>query len=204
MNIKAFLVISRSGTLRVVKNRPYLNNTEIAVTLDINVPNKFFERLMPTVSIDLPEEAIVNPDTQAVIKISALEIADKLNLDVTAVEDGLRTMLEEKASKDPSKYTSREVAIELHKHGFYVPSMYYYEWTGATEIEELTEAGWLEDSINVYTEAEIDAYFPKNVAVNENVVEFGIKPEDNEATKKAKVMVHLLKTGIIDKIDATG
>lgn len=101
MNIKAFLVISRSGTLRVVKNRPYLNNTEIAVTLDIDVPNKFFERLMPTVKIDLPEEAIVNPDTQAVIKISALEIADKLNLDVTAVEDGLRTMLEEKAASAP-------------------------------------------------------------------------------------------------------
>jgi hypothetical protein len=96
MNIKAFLVISRGGSLRVVKTRPYLNNSEIAVTLDINVPNVFFERLMPTVQIDLPVEAIANPSTDAIVKITALEIADKLQLDVTDVEDGLRAMLTEK------------------------------------------------------------------------------------------------------------
>lgn len=98
MNIKAYLIISNSGTLRVVKGRPYLNNTEIAVTLDIDVPKVFFERLMPTVKIELPVEAIANPSTDAVVKISALEIADKLQLNVSDVEDGLRTMLEEKAA----------------------------------------------------------------------------------------------------------
>ena len=97
MNIKAYLVISKSGTLRVVKNRPYLNNSEIAVKLEIDVPNVFFERLMPTIKIDLPVEAIANPSTDAVVFISALEIADKLQLNVSDVEDGLRTMLEEKA-----------------------------------------------------------------------------------------------------------
>ena len=100
MKIKSFLVISSSGSLRVVKNRPYLNNREIAVTLEIDVPNVFFNRLMPTVKIDLPVEAITNPSTDAVIKISAYEIADKLNLEVGAVEDGLRTMLEEKSKKN--------------------------------------------------------------------------------------------------------
>lgn len=104
---------------------------------------------------------------------------------------------------DKTKFTSLDVSIELHKYGFYVPSLYYYEWTGATEIEELTAPGWLEDSINVYTDEEMAAHFPKNVAVNENVVEFGIKPGDNDATKKARVMVHLLKNKIIDRIDAT-
>ena len=104
---------------------------------------------------------------------------------------------------DKSKFTSLEISIELHKYGFYVPSMYYYEWTGATEIEELTELGWLEDSINVYTDEEMAAHFPSNVAVNESVVEFSIKPGDNEATKKAKVIVYLLKNKIIERIDAT-
>ena len=55
-----------------------------------------------------------------------------------------------------------------------------------TRLSKLTEPGWLEDSINVYTEEEIDKYFPKNVAVNENVVEFGIKPTDNDATEESK------------------
>ena len=102
-----------------------------------------------------------------------------------------------------NEFTSKEVSIELHKYGFYVPSINYYEWTGAITVVQQMESSWLEDSINVYTEAEIDKHFPKNVAVNENVVEFGIKPEDNNATKKAKVLVYLLKNKMVEKIDAT-
>ena len=104
---------------------------------------------------------------------------------------------------DPSDFTSLDVSIELHKHGFYVPSSYYYEWTGATEISKSDEKYWFQDSINVYTQEEIDEHFPSNVAVNENVKEFGIKPGDNEVTKKARVLVTLLKNNIISKIDAT-
>jgi len=100
-------------------------------------------------------------------------------------------------------FTSKEVSIELHKVGFYKPSLFYYEWTGAEKIEKLTEPGWLEDSINVYTEEEITESLPKNVGINPNVVEFGFKPGDNLATQKAKVMVYLLKNKML-KIDETG
>lgn len=76
--------------------KPALSSNQIAVYISVKVPVAFFERLTPVVEIELPEEAVVNPNIQSVIKLSALEIADKLQLDVTAVEDGLMQMIEAK------------------------------------------------------------------------------------------------------------
>jgi len=94
-------------------------------------------------------------------------------------------------------FTDKEISIRLHKLTFAKPSKYYYEWTGATEIEELTSAGWLEDSINVYTAKQMARELPRGSAINENVVEFGLLPIDNLATKRAKVICYLLEHGIM-------
>ena len=81
------------------KNKPSLSNRQIAVYVKITVPNAFFERLTPVVEIELPEEAVVSPNIKSVIKLTALEVADKLQLEVEDVEDGLATMIKEKSSK---------------------------------------------------------------------------------------------------------
>ena len=78
------------------QGKPGLTNRQIAIKVEIKVPNAFFERLTPVVKIELPQEAVVNPNIESVITLSALEISDKLNLDVTDVEDGLRTMINAK------------------------------------------------------------------------------------------------------------
>lgn len=101
------------------------------------------------------------------------------------------------------EFTNREVSIKLHELGFYLPSLNYYEWTGAEEIEELKESCWLIDSVNVYTVEDLKKVFPENVAVNENVVEIGIKKEDNEPTKMAKVLIYLKEKNIIEFEDWT-
>ena len=78
------------------KSKPALSSNQIAVAVNVNVPVAFFERLTPVIDIQLPEEAVVNPNVESVIKLSALEIADKLQLEVTDVEDGLRTLINKK------------------------------------------------------------------------------------------------------------
>lgn len=100
MNINAYLIISRGGSLRVVKNRPYLNNDEIAVALNVNIPKVFFERLIPTVDINLPEEAIIDVNADIAVKQIAPEVAKSLGIEVQTVEDGLKTMLENKGGGD--------------------------------------------------------------------------------------------------------
>lgn len=99
MTINAFLVISDGGALRVVKSRPYLNNNEIAVALNIDVPDAFFERMIPVVQVDLPEEAVAQPDADVSLSITAGAVAKALKLDVSNVHDGLKDMVEEARSK---------------------------------------------------------------------------------------------------------
>lgn len=83
--------------IKVTQGKPSINNRQICVAVHIKVPNAFFERLTPVIEIELPSEAVVNPNLETVIKLSALEVADKLELDVTDVEDGLRTLIKQKA-----------------------------------------------------------------------------------------------------------
>ena len=71
MNIQAYLVISNTGTLRIVKTRPYLNSNEIALTLKLDIPQVFFARLMPTAEIVVPREAIVSIDPEVAVSIAA-------------------------------------------------------------------------------------------------------------------------------------
>lgn len=84
---------------KVTKTKPAINNREIAIAVNITVPNAFFERLTPVIDIELPEEAVVNPNIQSVIKLTALEVADKLELNITDVEDGLRSLIEAKGGE---------------------------------------------------------------------------------------------------------
>ncbi len=96
MIIKAYLVISSSGSLRVVKGRPYLNNNEIAVLLNMDVPKEFFERLIPLVNIQLPKEGVIEPDVETVLSITSREVAEKLKIEAAEVYDGLKDMLTKK------------------------------------------------------------------------------------------------------------
>lgn len=93
MIVNAFLVISNTGTLRVVKQRPALNNREIALTLKINIPDVFFDRLMPTAEIVVPKEAITSIDPEVAVSIAAQKVSEALKLDFTEVREGLREMV---------------------------------------------------------------------------------------------------------------
>jgi len=96
MKIKAFLSISNTGVLKVFKNRPSLNNNEIALTLDIEIPNVFFDRLMPTAKIEVPKEAITSIDPEVAVNIAAQNVSDALRLDFVEVREGLRELILEK------------------------------------------------------------------------------------------------------------
>lgn len=95
MKIHAFLVISDTGVLKVVKNRPALSNDEIALTLALDIPDVFLNRLMPTATIVIPEDAITSISPEVAVSIAALQVSDSLKLDIQKVEDGLMDMVVE-------------------------------------------------------------------------------------------------------------
>lgn len=66
---------------------------ELAIQLEIDVPDTFFRRPIPKVQLDIPEEYLVNPGAEVAARWVADPVADALKLDVKTVEDGLLTML---------------------------------------------------------------------------------------------------------------
>lgn len=94
MIVNGFLIIDDRGSVRMTKGRPYLRNNEVAVQIKINVPDAFFERMIPVVEIDLPKEAVAEPDVSVALNITAQKVADALKLDVQYVYDGLKGMVE--------------------------------------------------------------------------------------------------------------
>lgn len=93
MQVSAYLVVSNSGSLRVVKTRPHLSNREIALTLKLDIPNVFFDRLMPTVQISVPKEAIIDVSPEVAINIAAASVSEALKLDFVEVRDGLKELV---------------------------------------------------------------------------------------------------------------
>lgn len=100
MVINAYLVINNRGAIRVIKNRPGLSNNEIAVKLEVDVPREFFERLIPTVKIDLPKEAVIDPSAETVLAITAGELAENLKITYSEAHDGLKDMLAKARGED--------------------------------------------------------------------------------------------------------
>ena len=95
------------------------------------------------------------------------------------------------------RYTSLELSIKLKKLGVTKPSRQYYEWTGSDIIKYSNGYGYFVDNINVYTPIQMKRILPTNVAVNENVIEIGYKPEDSRADKLARLYIYLKENKII-------
>lgn len=103
MKVTANLFINRDGSLRITKKDPSAYATELAVQLVIDVPDIFFKRPMPKVELEIPEEYLVNPDTEVVAKWVSHDIAEALKIDVKAVEDGMVAMLKADKEKRDAK-----------------------------------------------------------------------------------------------------
>ena len=84
-----------SGRIKsFTKGKPSLNNRQIAVYVRVNVPVAFFERMTPVFEIDIPTEAVAEPTVESVVKLTSLEVADKLQIDALDIEDGLKQIIE--------------------------------------------------------------------------------------------------------------
>lgn len=93
MKARCHLIVSSTGSTRSTKNVPALSPDEIAVGIDLDIPDRYFRRPYPVVQINFPDPP-TDPDPAAAIHITARTIADALKLDVTEVTDGLTKMVE--------------------------------------------------------------------------------------------------------------
>ncbi len=105
MTIRAYLIIGRSKTINIRKSRPDLSSDEVAFQIAINLPNDFFERVIPTIDVQVPKEAIYNPEATLVLDLMSSEIANKLRLEVSEVRDGLQEMMRKKLQSEDREHS---------------------------------------------------------------------------------------------------
>ena len=95
MKLTAYLFVNSQGKIRITRKETGTYPDELALHLNIEVPNSFWRRSIPSVNIQVPDFQL-EPSAEVTAAIVAPEIADKLKLDVKAVEDGLVNMLKAK------------------------------------------------------------------------------------------------------------
>lgn len=95
MKLSAYLFVNSQGKIRITRKETGTYPDELALHVVIDVPDSFWRRPIPKVDIVVPDFQL-QPNAETTAAIVAPEIADKLKLDVKAVEDGLINMLKAK------------------------------------------------------------------------------------------------------------
>ena len=90
MNIERWLIINKCGTVRTTKGKPGLDWDEIAIMLDINLPDALFSRPRLEAKIFIPEEAALKePITAGVIDNvqEAIQTATGLTFSINVIKE---------------------------------------------------------------------------------------------------------------------
>lgn len=93
MKLACHLFVTKHGTIRLNKTGAGLKPTELAIKVVLDIPERFFTRPIPVAHIAVPLEALLDPERDALVTITAHAVADALNLEIAAVTDGLNDLL---------------------------------------------------------------------------------------------------------------
>lgn len=65
-----YMIFSKTRSKRITKTPPYLRGDEIAIKLNLVIPDKFFDKYIPETELTIPEEYVIEP--KIVAKIVAM------------------------------------------------------------------------------------------------------------------------------------
>jgi hypothetical protein len=94
MIVQTYLVIRRTGSVKVVTRQPSLGGNEIAVRLAIEIPNTLFERPQLEANLKIPTEAI----PKGKITTSVTDNVEKLIKEATGLTMKVTVVEQEKVS----------------------------------------------------------------------------------------------------------
>jgi len=64
MKDEAYITLNKSGIAGIRKGKPSLRSGQVAVKIRISVSDKFFDRTIPQVDIDIPDSYIQTPSIE--------------------------------------------------------------------------------------------------------------------------------------------
>lgn len=96
MKIKGFLIVGANGSMRVTKKRPSLDWDDIAIALDLEIPDQIFRKPHLSAEITIPDEAAMPSVIDATVsenvrdaiqQATGLEFAVRIAAPHTAVHE---------------------------------------------------------------------------------------------------------------------
>lgn len=86
-----YLIVRHNKISRLTKTPPALSGYEVALKLNINVSDKFFERFIPETNISVPDEYVIEPEIQAKIvgmdKETLTELEKTIHIELEKKQD---------------------------------------------------------------------------------------------------------------------
>ena len=89
MIIQKYLVINHRGNVRITERQPSMGGNEIALRIEMEIPNKLFERPIIVAQMKVPDEAVPRVKITPTITDNLAKIIKEnigLNMVVTVVE----------------------------------------------------------------------------------------------------------------------
>ncbi|MFZ2882119.1 MAG: hypothetical protein WA019_03525 [Candidatus Moraniibacteriota bacterium] len=86
MKIPFYLKVNSNGTVGVTKNAPALQWNEVSIFMNLNIPDKIFDKPTLQANITIPEEAVIKTPIEASVVdnvAEAIEQATGLKFNIT-------------------------------------------------------------------------------------------------------------------------
>ena len=62
MKDNVYLIMDKNGARQMRKTKPKLSSGEVAVQLEIEISDEFFERFIPVANLEIPDDAVIKPE----------------------------------------------------------------------------------------------------------------------------------------------
>lgn len=92
MKVRKFLVVSKNGTAKITANKPKLATNEIAIQLNINIPDQLFTKPTLVADINVDEKLA----TQELISAEVIDNAKQLLSEALGLELRISVVEEDK------------------------------------------------------------------------------------------------------------
>lgn len=62
-----FIVFGKRGLLKAMKRKPNLNNGQVAVKVTVNISDRFFDRIIPSAEMNIPDSHVIEPQIDILV-----------------------------------------------------------------------------------------------------------------------------------------
>lgn len=73
MTTEVYIIMTKAGAVDMRKQMPKLNSGQVAVKVNLEVSDLFFDRFIPEVNVSIPDRNVIQPDIEVTVPDRLME-----------------------------------------------------------------------------------------------------------------------------------